>query len=261
MSRELRIVGTFATPVEAEAVRLQLEAEGIRSVLADEATVGMNWLLGNAVHGVKILVADDDLERAAEIVADAAASARMAGIGKSKSPDWKCRLCGEDVSGDFEVCWSCGASREGTADPDFEKDAEAEAAGRDADLKESTPEAGLDPANLADFQTAADRYDEPNPFRAPLAPLGAEPVEVQGSQEELELTEDDEAAFRAWKASVMGLAICPPFLQLYSTALLVSLALNERPLSPKASRRYVVAWLINIVVVGLAGAQIMWLLR
>lgn len=64
MPGDLRVVASFATPVEADVLRMRLEAEGIRSVLADESTVGMNWVLGNAVGGVKVLVIESDLEAA-----------------------------------------------------------------------------------------------------------------------------------------------------------------------------------------------------
>lgn len=253
MSRELRIVGSYATPVEADAVRALLAAEGLRSVLADEATVGMNWLLGNAVRGVKVLVADDDLVRAVQIVSQAADAAHHI----DAPPDWKCSLCGEEVSGDFEVCWSCGTTRDGAADPQFEKDVEAEEHARAAAGKKSDS----DSADMAapDEQPAA-RTDESNPFRAPLAPLAEEPAEAE-AEGESENSEDDEVAFRAWKASIIGLAFCPPLFQLYSTSLLVSLALNERPLGRKAARRYVAAWLINIAVVGGLGGYFVWLYR
>ena len=131
MSRELRIVGTFATPVEADAVRALLNAAGIRSVLADEATVGMNWMLGNAVRGVKVLVADDDLVRAVQIVSEAADAAHEFARRQDEPPDWKCLLCGEEVSGDFDVCWSCGATRGGAADPDAHGSANEEVGKRD----------------------------------------------------------------------------------------------------------------------------------
>ena len=231
MSRELRIVGSFATPVEADAIRGLLEAAGIRSLLADEATVGMNWLLGNAVRGVKVLVADDDLVRAVQIVSQAADAAREVAHRIDAPPDWKCSLCGEEVSGDFAVCWSCGATRDGAADPGFEKDVEPEEAGAATTAKSNSANAD----DAAQDEMPAARPDESNPYRAPLAPLAAEPEEP-AAEEEYEFSEYDEVAFRAWKASIIGLAFCPPLLQLYSTSLLVSLAFNERPLSPKAAR-------------------------
>lgn len=32
---------------------------------------------------------------------------------------WPCPKCGNDVEDSFDVCWSCGTSREGVEDPDF----------------------------------------------------------------------------------------------------------------------------------------------
>ena len=32
---------------------------------------------------------------------------------------WTCSTCGTKVDGSFEVCWSCGTSTEGVADPSF----------------------------------------------------------------------------------------------------------------------------------------------
>ena len=67
MSDELVTVATLNTPVEASMVRNQLEAEGIRAFLSDAETVGMVWYIGNAVGGIKVQVAESDVERAFEI--------------------------------------------------------------------------------------------------------------------------------------------------------------------------------------------------
>ncbi len=32
---------------------------------------------------------------------------------------WNCSKCGEKVEDDFDVCWSCGTTKEGTPSPDF----------------------------------------------------------------------------------------------------------------------------------------------
>lgn len=254
MSRELRIVGTFATPVEADAVRALLDAAGIRSVLADEATVGMNWLLGNAVRGVKVLVADDDLVRAVQIVSEAADAAHEFARRQDKPPNWTCLLCGEEVSGDFNVCWSCGATRDGAADPEFERDAEAEeaspAAAKNYDSAERDDAAAVDEVPVA-------RHNESNPFRAPVAPLVGVPQEASAEDDEY-FSENDEIALRAWKASILGFFYCPGLLHLYSTSLLLSLALNGRGLSRQARRRCALAWAINLAVVALVGAQLYW---
>ncbi len=68
MSERLVTAGTFGTPIEASIVRSHLEAEGIRAFVADEATVGMAWHLGTAVGGVKVQLAEDDVERAVCVI-------------------------------------------------------------------------------------------------------------------------------------------------------------------------------------------------
>ncbi len=239
MTRELRSVGTFATPVEADAVRLLLEAEGIRALLADEATVGMNWLLGNAVQGVKVVVADDDFARAMRIVADAASnSADRAAENVTRAP-WKCSVCGERVPADFGVCWACGASRDGQPDPEFAIEQAAEPL---AAADEEPPAADDDSAPWAE---EAARGDASNPFRSPLA---HDPASAAIQPYADETAEDDETALRAWRASVIGLVCCPPILQIYSITLLLSLILKAAPLSPAAWRRCLGAWLLNLAV-------------
>lgn len=68
MSNDFVTVATLNTPTEASLVRNQLEAEGIRVFLSDEEAVGMAWYLGNALGGIKVQVAEEDAERAFEVL-------------------------------------------------------------------------------------------------------------------------------------------------------------------------------------------------
>ena len=54
---------------EAHAMRVQLEAAGIPVFLADELTVAMDWLLSNAIGGVKVQVPERYAERATQLLA------------------------------------------------------------------------------------------------------------------------------------------------------------------------------------------------
>jgi hypothetical protein len=63
-------VATYWKPSEAIVARSRLEAEGIRAYLADEQLIAMDWLLANAVGGIKLQVAQHDQERAREVLAD-----------------------------------------------------------------------------------------------------------------------------------------------------------------------------------------------
>jgi hypothetical protein len=64
----MRTLASFSQPVEAHLLRLRLENEGITAYLRDEHLVTFDWLYSNAVGGVKVDVADEDYERALEVL-------------------------------------------------------------------------------------------------------------------------------------------------------------------------------------------------
>jgi hypothetical protein len=68
--KELVTLATFQTPEEAYLVKNVLEEEGVRAYLSDEATVGLNWALNNALGGIKLQVAAGDVERARQVFRD-----------------------------------------------------------------------------------------------------------------------------------------------------------------------------------------------
>jgi hypothetical protein len=55
-------------PPQAHAIRVRLESEGIPVFLFDEFTITMDWLLSNAIGGVKVQVPEPYLERARAIL-------------------------------------------------------------------------------------------------------------------------------------------------------------------------------------------------
>jgi predicted RNA-binding Zn-ribbon protein involved in translation (DUF1610 family) len=62
------IAARFISIGEAEAAASALEAAGIEFLLGDENIIGIDWQMAQAVGGVKILVREEDLERASEIL-------------------------------------------------------------------------------------------------------------------------------------------------------------------------------------------------
>ena len=64
MSDVLMTVATFGDPVEANLAKNRLESSGVQAFLADEETVNMDWLLGNAIGRIKLQVGDQDAEAA-----------------------------------------------------------------------------------------------------------------------------------------------------------------------------------------------------
>ena len=69
MTENLVIIGRYSTPYEANMVKSQLESAGIPAFVADEHTVGMNWLYSNALGGVKVQVPESLASEAQSILA------------------------------------------------------------------------------------------------------------------------------------------------------------------------------------------------
>lgn len=65
----LLTVAHFDFPYQAQIARSQLEAEGIDAWVADEFTIGMQWLYSNALGGVRLQVDAQQLQRAQDILA------------------------------------------------------------------------------------------------------------------------------------------------------------------------------------------------
>ncbi len=68
MDDDLVTIASFSFIHEAELARSSLESEGIPAFVADANIVGINWLLSNAVGGVKLQVRRCDLDLAKEIL-------------------------------------------------------------------------------------------------------------------------------------------------------------------------------------------------
>ncbi len=62
-------VASFSFPHEAHIARAKLDSEGIPATLADEYTIGMQWLYSNALGGVKVQVPEPYAQQAVEILA------------------------------------------------------------------------------------------------------------------------------------------------------------------------------------------------
>ena len=131
MAEDLRVVASFSTPAEADISRNSIESHGIRAFLADEHSVGWLWHLGVALHGIKVLVPESELVRAAEILAPF--EKRQAetwqryfkyrqpvfgpNIESAEEEEWVgkisiCSNCGEQNAECFDICWSCSAALE-----------------------------------------------------------------------------------------------------------------------------------------------------
>lgn len=120
-------------------------------------------------------------------------------------------------------------------------------------VKLYVPESDVDDAERI-LRGDADLADQP--YREPagdeLVEELDEPIESLEAQASHALDEDVSRAFRA---SIVGLILCPFLLHLYSASLLVQLPAQGAGLSPRARRRARIAWGINavVIVLGLIG--------
>lgn len=70
------------------------------------------------------------------------------------------------------------------------------------------------------------------------------------SMKDVRVMEDH--AHRAFRASIVGLLVCPGLFHLYSISLLLQLPSNRQELSEKARSRARIAWGINAIVIVIA---------
>jgi hypothetical protein len=97
--------------VEAEVVRSSLEAAGIHAeVVGATLRAGAGELGFGALTAPRVWVAELDRARARTVIEEYEGQTRA---GRADLPDWKCPRCGEQVPGNFEVCWNCEAPRPG----------------------------------------------------------------------------------------------------------------------------------------------------
>jgi hypothetical protein len=68
MSDKIATLATFGSVGEAHLAKNLLESEGVKCFLADEASVDTLWYVGSALGGVKLMVPQDQVERAERIL-------------------------------------------------------------------------------------------------------------------------------------------------------------------------------------------------
>jgi hypothetical protein len=107
------------TAWQAEQLRGLLENAGIESFLRDEVMgrIDAPALAAGAIGAVKVVVARDQVTQAQQLVEDFGGEEGVPGRALEPVPElpppapWVCVHCGEQVEGQFDVCWNCGAAR------------------------------------------------------------------------------------------------------------------------------------------------------
>ena len=67
MNDDYTILDRFEYSTEANVMKSKLDSEGIRTMLMDEKTIDSDPIISQAIGGVKLLVFNNDLEKAIEI--------------------------------------------------------------------------------------------------------------------------------------------------------------------------------------------------
>lgn len=70
VSSRVTTVGTFTKPEDAHLLRMRLEAAGLQAFILDENVIQLNMLFSYALGGVRVQVADDDLQEVREFLAE-----------------------------------------------------------------------------------------------------------------------------------------------------------------------------------------------
>lgn len=89
---DLVTVASYPDAIQAHLARGRLEAEGIGAIVADEHYVSANWMMSNAIGGVKVQVSERMAGRAMEVLRQL--DAGEFAIDDAERPDGACPRCG-----------------------------------------------------------------------------------------------------------------------------------------------------------------------
>ncbi len=102
MHAGLTLLETYLSELDAEFALRHLKALGVRAIVEKDNCGGLQPQLD--LRGIKLLVADADLEKARAVLAEAAVPV--------DAPAWTCSDCGQEVEAGFGTCWQCGHDRD-----------------------------------------------------------------------------------------------------------------------------------------------------
>ncbi len=190
-------VDTFFDGLSALQAKDWLNQEGILAFV-EGANTNSAFFVGNALAGVKLLVASSDQDRARSAL-------QRYHSETLDQATWYCGDCQEMNEPSFDVCWSCGQSRQ---------DVEASPP---PNTRPPEPQTPSDELTVADFP---DRMQSTNPYQPPLARTSANRNPEKVTDPDLTQATED-IIQRAWRASIMGLIFPVPIFNLYSVFILL----------------------------------------
>ncbi len=100
----VKLLYTSSNPMMVTHLRNLLQSEGVECRLKNEFLYSIAGEVPPTMIWPELWVAESDFDRAQRVVNEALAD-------KSGLPPWRCAECGEQVEGQFDLCWQCGAPR------------------------------------------------------------------------------------------------------------------------------------------------------
>ncbi len=95
--------------IEAQLLRDFLDRHSIETLVFGDYLSGAVGELPADIYPTLWLINDADLERARALLMRFQSET---GSRHAAAP-WACPVCGEEVQGDFDLCWNCGQGRPG----------------------------------------------------------------------------------------------------------------------------------------------------
>lgn len=239
---KLVTIRNYESPVEAGLAQSRLEDADVPAfVEGSQAATAMSYV-GTALGGVKLQVAAADVERAVAVL--------KTPVKAGPEGDWDCPQCGTRVEHGFEVCWSCGATRDD--EPSFEDEA---------------PPEQLVTCTMCGAEVADDLRQCPKCGEALDAGesdgFGRTEVDQQSVDDEAGEDDVDPAAQmlnRAWKSAWIGTVLCPPLLSIYSLVQLSKYLELRAGSGAPISKRAHVAFGVNILMIVWPFGLIAWVM-
>lgn len=222
MAVKLVELARLENPVIAETLRIALEGAGIAAFIESSETNRAMHYVGTALGGVRVMVPSDRKVEAERLLRDFADDSTRKNV-----PAWICPKCGETVDSGFETCWFCDTERPENA-------ALAPPTRIAEDELEQEP-----------VETLSVREDESNPYSPPLT---SKLISIDSG---ISVVEAEAMVLRAWRASIIGLFLCPVVLHIYSMVVLIDTRDAIPHLSDGGRRRRVWATTINLVMIAI----------
>jgi hypothetical protein len=239
MADRLVTVATFGSAIEAALAKNRLEEAGIPARLGEEETIGLfGSFMGPALGGVKLLVSEEHLVHAEDILAEVGAP--------EEGPE------GEDAESDLSLAGD-SSERDGSEDTD-------------AITEQPRP---VEPGDVAATAITAER---PSPDKGPLDGLALSPADQLAKRAmlsalvgivifELVLYLYLRGPWHlSGEALVLGIVL-PLLLHIYSVVLLIRLGKAEEELSRTAVRYMWIAVALDLLYLSLGTVEVITLLN